>query len=157
MTELFERDCVYISNASSKEELFKEIYNKLLEKNYVNENFYEMIVERENNYPTGMDMSVVDNNLSNIAIPHTEPSTVNVTKVIPIKLKKEIEFNNMIDPSVKLNVKFIFMILNEDGGEQTNILASIMDFVTKTEDIEKMFDSNNIEFIYEFINKNFRR
>lgn len=155
MTSLFDKDCVFVSEAKTKEELFHDIYQKLLQKSFVKDNFYEMILEREKNYPTGMDMSVVDTKLSNIAIPHTEPSTVNVTKIIPIKLKNSIKFNNMIEPDKELEVNFAFMILNESGGEQTNILAQIMDFVTKTEDIGKMFESNDVNYIYNFINEKF--
>ncbi|MDY3005583.1 PTS sugar transporter subunit IIA [Anaerococcus sp. AGMB00486] len=155
MTELFDKDCIYVSDAKNKEDLFYYIYQKLLEKSFVKENFYEMILEREKNYPTGMDMSVVNPNLSNIAIPHTEPSTVNVTKIIPIKLKNSLKFNNMIEPDKEILVDFAFMILNKSGGEQTNILSQIMDFVTKTEDIGKMFESNDVDYIYNFIKEKF--
>lgn len=157
MTDLFNKDLVFVSNAESKDELFKEIYDILRDKDLVKDNFYEMIVERENNYPTGLDMSVVNDNLSNIAIPHTEPSTVNVTKIIPVKLINKLEFANMIDPDRKIEVDFAFIILNNNGGDQTNILSSIMDFVTQTDDIQAMFDSTDSDYIYNFIEKYFNK
>ncbi|WP_243344256.1 PTS sugar transporter subunit IIA [Anaerococcus sp. AGMB09787] len=157
MTDLFNKDLVFVSNAESKDELFKEIYDILRDKDLVKDNFYEMIVERENNYPTGLDMSVVNENLSNIAIPHTEPSTVNVTKIIPVKLINKLEFANMIDPDRKIEVDFAFIILNNNGGDQTNILSSIMDFVTQTDDIQAMFDSTDSDYIYNFIEKYFNK
>lgn len=155
MSELIVRENVYISDASSKEDLFKELYDKLKADDLVNDKFLQMVEEREKNYPTGMDMSLVSENLPNIAIPHTEAEACKVTRVIPVKLNNKISFNNMIDPEKELDVSFIFMILNSEGGMQTDVLAKIMDFVTKTEDIENLFGLDSEDKIYEFIEKNF--
>ena len=155
MSELIVRENVYISDASSKEDLFKELYDKLKADDLVNDKFLQMVYEREKNYPTGMDMSLVKDSLPNIAIPHTEAEACNVTRVIPVKLNKKISFNNMIDPEQELDVSFIFMILNGEGGMQTDVLAKIMDFVTKTQGIEEIFSLDSEVKIYEFIEKNF--
>lgn len=61
----------------------------------------------------------------------------------------------MIDPEKELDVSFIFMILNNEGGMQTDVLAKIMDFVTKTQGIEELFSLDSEDKIYEFIEKNF--
>ena len=155
MSELINRKNVYISEAKTKEELFEDLYKKLKADDLVNDKFLEMVKEREENYPTGMDMSLVNENLPNIAIPHTEPEACKVTRVIPVKLKEKIKFNNMIDPEKELEVSFIFMILNNEGGQQTDVLAKIMDFVTKTDDIEKMYQLDDADKIYEFIKEKF--
>lgn len=155
MSELIVRENVYISDASSKEDLFKELYEKLKTDDLVNDKFLQMVEEREKNYPTGMDMSLVSDSLPNIAIPHTEAEACKVTRVIPVKLNKKISFNNMIDPEKELDVSFIFMILNNEGGMQTDVLANIMDFVTKTQGIEELFSLDSEDKIYEFIEKNF--
>lgn len=155
MSELINRNNVYISEAKTKEELFEDLYKKLKADDLVNDKFLEMVKEREENYPTGMDMSLVNENLPNIAIPHTESEACKVTRVIPVKLKEKIKFNNMIDPEKELEVSFIFMILNNEGGQQTDVLAKIMDFVTKTDDIEKMYELDDADKIYEFIKEKF--
>lgn len=155
MSELIVRENVYISDAFSKGDLFKELYDKLKADDLVNDRFLQMVEEREKNYPTGMDMSLVSESLPNIAIPHTEAEACKVTRVIPVKLNNKISFNNMIDPEKELDVSFIFMILNSEGGMQTDVLAKIMDFVTKTEDIENLFGLDSEDKIYEFIEKNF--
>ena len=63
----------------------------------------------------------------------------------------------MIDPDKKLNVKFLFMILNDDPEGQSNILAKIMNFVTTTplNDLKAFFKSNDTVAIYNFLNKKF--
>ena len=75
MTDLIRKDNVYISDALDSDSLFEEVYKNLYAKDLVKENFLEKIKEREASYPTGLDMSVVDEKLANIAIPHTDPDT----------------------------------------------------------------------------------
>lgn len=53
MSELIVRENVYISDASSKGDLFKELYDKLKADDLVNDRFLQMVEEREKNYPTG--------------------------------------------------------------------------------------------------------
>ncbi|MGH2066973.1 PTS sugar transporter subunit IIA, partial [Aerococcus sp. L_4] len=50
----------FISHATTSEEVLKEIGLKLLKKGLVKEKFIENILEREQNYPTGLDLSVID-------------------------------------------------------------------------------------------------
>ncbi len=154
--KLFDKNNIYISDAKTKDDLFKELFYKLKKDDLVTDDFLEMVKTREKSYPTGMDMSLVDPNISNIAIPHTEPSAVKMTRIIPVKLNNNISFNNMIDPSQVLEVKFIFMILNDESGNQTNILSDIMDFVTQTPDINNLFNIDSVDEIYKFIEENFR-
>lgn len=154
---LFDENAVFVSERTQKEEVIKEVSDKLLDMGFVKEKFLENVLLREKDYPTGIDLSVVDPELPNIAIPHTESEFVNVRKVIPVHLDNEIEFNNMIDPDKKLNVKFLFMILNDDPEGQSNILAKIMNFVTTTplNDLKAFFKSNDTVAIYNFLNKKF--
>lgn len=154
--KLFDKNNIYISDEKTKDDLFKELFYKLKKDDLVTDDFLEMVKTREKSYPTGMDMSLVDPNISNIAIPHTEPSAVKMTRIIPVKLNNNISFNNMIDPSQVLEVKFIFMILNDESGNQTNILSDIMDFVTQTPDINNLFNIDSVDEIYKFIEENFR-
>ncbi|BFL73111.1 PTS sugar transporter subunit IIA [Anaerococcus nagyae] len=154
--KLFDKNNIYISDAKTKDDLFKELFYKLKKDDLVTDDFLEMVKTREKSYPTGMDMSLVDPNISNIAIPHTEPSAVKMTRIIPVKLNNNISFNNMIDPSQVLEVKFIFMILNDESGNQTNILSDIMDFVIQTPDINNLFNIDSVDEIYKFIEENFR-
>jgi len=57
----------------------------------------------------------------------------------------------MIKPTEQLEVKYLFVIVNNDGGNQTNILSNLMDFLTKKENIEKMDSSESPEAIFQFL------
>lgn len=113
--------------------------------------------EGEDKYPTGIDLSVVSPEYPNVAIPHTESEFVKERKVVPIKLKHPIAFNNMIDPSQEFEVSFLFMILNDDPEGQSNVLAQIMDFINKTPQNQLMtfFKSTSEDAIYSFLKSKF--
>lgn len=157
MKDLIDKKYIFVSKAKNKEEVFEEVYKSLYKDGLVTREFLAMVKEREENYPTGMDMSVVDGIDYNIAIPHTEPYAVKTSKIVPIQLKEEISFNNMIEPDQELKVKFLFLILNDGTDEQTDILAKIMDFVTKTKDINDLFEIYDKDKIYSFIKNNFEK
>lgn len=157
MKKLFFKDTTYVSSRSTQEEVFEEVYLDLLNKQLVTEDFLASLLERERNYPTGLDLSPVSEVLPDIAIPHTESEYVRTTRIIPIKLKNEITFHNMISPSDQISVRFLFMILNENGEAQAGMLADIMDFINSV-DKEKLcafFNLENTEAIYQFLDEHF--
>lgn len=154
---LFVEDTVYLSSKTTAEEVIKEISDKLLSEGLVKSAFYENVIGREKDYPTGIDLSVVDESLPNIAIPHTEGEFVNARRVIPVHLEHPVTFKNMIDPSSSMEVKFLFMILNNDPEGQSNILAQIMNFCTTTSpnDLGTFFKSMDTSAIYKFLERSF--
>lgn len=157
MKKLFFEETIYVSDKTTQKEVFEEVYLNLLNKQLVTENFLESLLERERNYPTGLDLSPVSEILPNIAIPHTESEYVRTTRFIPIKLKNEIIFHNMISPSDQLSIRFLFMILNDNGEAQAGMLADIMDFINSV-DKDKLrifFELEDTEAIYKFLEEYF--
>lgn len=154
---LFNEKEVFVSNASTQEEVFREVAEILYKRDLVTKDFINNLLEREENYPTGIDMSVVSEKIPNIAIPHTESEFVKARMIVPIKLNKEISFHNMIDPTKEFDVKFLFMILNNDPEGQSNILARIMDFMARTSENElvSFFKASDPKDIYSFLNRKF--
>lgn len=155
---VFCEETVFVSNQPSQKGVFREVYDDLLKKKLVTVDFFEHLIEREENYPTGLDLTLIDQKLPNIAIPHTESDYVNTTRIIPIKLTHPISFNNMIQPKTELEVSFLFMILNKDGETQSNLLATIMDFINALDQstLLHFFQLNDPKEIYTFLTNNFK-
>lgn len=148
---LIQKDLIFKENFIDLDEAFKVMSDKLLERGLVKEGYLEAIKEREKGYPTGIDLSVVEKNFPNVAIPHTESQYCNATKVVLVKLANEIVVRNMMDSNSELKVKYLFMILNSEGGEQANILANIMGFVTVKENIDSLEKAQTIEELYNAV------
>lgn len=157
MKKLFFKETTYVSGKTTQEEVFEEVYLDLLSKQLVTDDFLGSLLERERNYPTGLDLSPVSELLPDIAIPHTESDYVRTTRIIPIKLKQAITFHNMISPSDQIPVHFLFMILNENGEAQAGMLADIMDFINSVDkkDLCSFFELEDTEDIYQFLEKHF--
>ncbi|MBF8969629.1 PTS sugar transporter subunit IIA [Streptococcus sp. NLN76] len=157
MTNLFAKETVFISEALTQNDVFVEVAQALLEHGLVTEEFLSNLVEREKQYPTGLPLAPIDERLPNVAIPHTESSFVNQTRIVPVKLKHPLIFHNMIVPDEELQVSFLFMILNHDESEQSGLLAQIMDFVNRqnVEDLVEFFSFESVEEVYHYLEKNF--
>ncbi|WP_061841275.1 PTS sugar transporter subunit IIA [Tetragenococcus halophilus] len=155
---LFTKTRIYISNKKKKGDVFTEVYEDLLKQDCVTKDFLENLCEREQNYPTGIDLKPIDSGLPNIAIPHTESQFVKTSGIVPIKLNHPVDFYNMINPEEKIPVSFLFMILNQNGQEQTGLLASIMDFINSCDknELNAFFQMEDPEQLFNFLKNNFR-
>lgn len=155
--ELFNKDAIFISDQKNQSDVFKEIVPKLQKLGLVKDDFLENLLAREDKYPTGISLRPLSRQLPDIAIPHTEGKYVNTSMIVPIVLKENVEFKNMVNPPESLPVKFMFMILSKDSDIHAEILGNIMDFLSKqaTEDLIKLFNSKTPEEVYEFLKANF--
>lgn len=151
LTSLFSEDLVFIEDATTQEEVFKKIGEHLFNKGIVNEGFTEAIMEREKNYPTGLDLSPVSDEIPGAAIPHTETEYCNGKHVVFVKLNNQIEFRNMIAPDKEVAVKYLFIIINNDVDNQTNVLSGLMTFMTNVERMKKLETLKTEKEIYEFL------
>lgn len=157
--DLFSTDAVFVSDKEDKYEVFNQVYTSLYTNKYVNSEFLTNIITREGSYPTGIDTAPISKDLPNIAVPHTEGDFVNTRLIVPIKLLKPVSFHNMINPNQTFDVKFMFMILNNDPQGQANILAQIMDFMTQTpvDKLIQLFNFTDPSRIYQFLSENFKQ
>ena len=148
---LFRKDLIYIKDAEDSTKLFKIIGKELIQKRIVKDNFVDAIIEREKNYPTGIDLSVVEGQKYNVAIPHTEIEYCCDKCIVFVKIKNEIGFKNMISPDQELKVKYLFIIVNNENEAQTNILSNIMDFITNKNNMDMLEKINDEGELYDFI------
>ena len=102
-------------------------------------------------------MRPLSRELPDVAVPHTEGDYVSAQLIVPIALRNSATFNNMVNPSEALEVKFLFLILNNDPDMHSTILAKIMDFLagTSVDDLNELFNSDSNEEIYDFLENNF--
>lgn len=149
--DLFQKDLIFFEDAKTKDELFRLVGGKLLEKKLVNPGYIEAITERESKFPTGLDLGVVKAGSPNVAIPHTEVNYCNWKGIVVVRLKEEITFNNMISPDKGIPVKYAFFILNNEKNSQTNLLSYLMSFFTAEDKMSRLDSLETSEEVYQFI------
>jgi len=151
---LYNKDLILKSDARTQEEVFKEVGSFLLDKQLVNDEFIDAIIDREHNYPTGLDLAPVAEGLPNVAIPHTETEYCKTKAVVFVKLTHEVVFYNMIAPDQELKVSYLFFIINDEKTNQTNVLSNLMAFMTNEENMRTLEQKETPEEIYEFLINN---
>lgn len=156
---IFARDAVFVSDKSNQDELLKEIYDNLLDLGYVKGDFLAHIVQREHDFPTGLDTSTLGQNLPNIAIPHTEGAFVNKRLIVPVALENPVAFHNMVKPDEGLQVQFLFMLLETNPDGQAKLLSQVMNFLAKTseKDLRMFLNFKDPDAIYEYLIQNFAK
>lgn len=154
--ELYREELVLKSDARTQSELFEEVGNYLFEKKFVTEGFTQAICERESEYPTGIDLSVVADSLPNVAIPHTEAKYCKAKVIVFVKLKQAIPFKDMIKPDESLAVRYLFFIINDKKENQSTILSDLMEFITTPKHLTHLETLNTKKEMYEYLSSNQR-
>lgn len=152
-TSNFIKSAVFVSKKANQDQILTEVYEHLLKLGYVKGDFLEHVVKREHKFPTGLDTSTLGPNLPNIAIPHTEGQFVNKRLIVPVALKRSAYFGNMVKPNEKLQVKFLFVLLETNPDGQAKLLSQIMDFLAQTP-VDKLRDFLHLQdpaAIYQFL------
>lgn len=158
MSKLFSKEAVFVTDAATKEDVFKEVSDVLTASGDVKDDFYDHLLDREKNYPTALDITHVSADYPYIAVPHTEPEFVNNTKIVPIKLTNPVTFQNMSSPHKDLPVEFLFLILNADKASQVHLLSDLIVFIEAQdkEDLKQFFNTTDKEEIYNYLNTHFK-
>lgn len=121
--DLFDEELIVMEeDFSSQAEMFGVISDKLHEKDYVKNSFKEAIIQREKDYPTGLETETMK-----IAIPHTDVVHVKRPFIYVAKLKKSLPFVHMGTSDSLVNVDNIFMLGIKDPSKQVGLLSLVME------------------------------
>jgi len=121
----------------------KVLGNRLLTEGYVKDTFIDAAIQREKEYPTGIQGVEI-----NIAIPHTENTHVINPGVAIGILKEEVLFNKMDEPDERIKVKIIFLLAIKMQELHLEALKEIMNIVQDAEMIKAIcFGKDSKEII----------
>lgn len=109
LLDLIEKGGLCISQAKDYKELYKEMDQQLQSLNYVEDNFLEALLQREKEYPTG-----IEGNDINLALPHVDAIYTKQNALFIYQLKKEIPFVRMDDHQKEVEVRLVFLLLIRD-------------------------------------------
>lgn len=153
----FAQSAVYVMDGANEDEVLQKTYDQLLKGGFVKGDFLEHIIAREHKFPTGLNLDTLGKNLPNIAVPHTEGEFVNTSLIVPVALKNPVIFHSMIKPSEELEVKFLFMLLDDHPDGQAQLLSQVMDFLAKTpaDELRNFLNFEDEEAIFQFLEQKF--
>ncbi len=147
--ELFKPELMALNmQAADQIDFFSQVSDRLLEQNVVKETFKAAISERENNYPTGLQLE----NFT-VAIPHTDVVHVKEAFVAVNRLSNPIDFYQMGTDDVVVPVKDILVLGIKDPKKQVGLLAELMGAFADPSFVEKYEKAPTIEEITALINQ----
>ncbi|AKG73484.1 PTS sugar transporter subunit IIA [Salinicoccus halodurans] len=117
---------------SSQEDLFKNAAEHLVDLGYIEETYLEALVNREREFPTGLETKYC-----NIAIPHTDAPHIKHPFIYLIRLNENLKFKNMGDVNSEVAVKIVLFLGIKNPKKQISLLSDLMGKF-EDEDISKM-------------------
>ena len=120
--ELFREDLVQMKGVfANQEALFEGIFKDLLKKSLVEQTFLKAVKQREESYPTGLQLE----NMS-IAIPHTDVEHVIEPFVYVYKLEQTVRFIQMGTNDVPVDAEAVLVLGIKEPKEQVGMLSGLM-------------------------------
>lgn len=130
----------------NKEEVISELGKRMLKSGYVKNTYIDAVLEREKTLPTGLDIGEMC-----VAIPHTDSKHVNESNVAVAVLNNPVEFNNMIDPSKKVEVRIVFLLAINNPDSQVTLLSKLMSVFQNVNLLKQIRDSSTTEEVAKLL------
>lgn len=134
------------SDASTHLEVFELIAAKAHKELFVEDNFLEKIKEREETFPTGLELEGYA-----VAIPHTDPECVKEQFIAVLTSKEGIPFKRMDDASKEVKANIIFMLGLNEPHSQLEVLQQLMGVLQNKETVEKLLSFDNESDILKYL------
>lgn len=139
--------CLFNIEAKTKEEILTTMAQMLLSHGIVKQDYLTGILEREQQYPTGLLVNSIG-----FAIPHTDSSKVNQSQICFASLKHPVIFSGMTDDKEQIPVKFIFMLAMKQAHEQVENLQNLIGLFQNEEQIKLLEQCQSINQFISILN-----
>jgi PTS system galactitol-specific IIA component len=136
-------------NATSAEEIIRNLSGKLMNAGYVRGSFAEAAVSREKDIPTGLPLS----GDINAAIPHTDIEHVIKPGVGMATLTKPVVFHNMVSPEETVDVRLVFILALDQPKSQIEMLQEVAGVLQNPELVKNLMNAHNLNQVLEAFKK----
>lgn len=113
--------CLFQLEVKDQKELFQVMSEQLKNAGCVKDSFLEGITNREQEFPTGLEVNQIG-----FAIPHTDSAHVNSSQICFASLKEPLVFSDMTDKSHEIPVRLVFMLAMSQPHEQIDTLQNLV-------------------------------
>ncbi|AIW40114.1 MULTISPECIES: PTS sugar transporter subunit IIA [Paenibacillus] len=146
---VFDQDLIQLhARYDSREELIKSFGKKIEEKNYAKKGYTESLLQREIEYPTGINMGTIG-----IAIPHTNKEFVNETAIAVAVLDNSIEFEDMGGSDVTVNAEIVMVLVVKNPKMHISFLKNLTSLFQEEKFVKRFQNATNPAEIEEILLK----
>lgn len=130
----------------TREEIFKQIADLFMEKGIAKDTYYQGLIDREAEFPTGLPIGDY-----NIAIPHTYPEHYNDIGICVCVPKQPIKFCDMGDKEHELDVHVVVALALKKLDDSIKMLPSLMSFFADEDNIKALMECKEPAQVMEMI------
>lgn len=135
-------------SADDNSEVLKIMGDAMISEGYAIEGFTEALLEREKDYPTGLDVDGIG-----VAIPHTDAEYVKKEGISIAVLDHPIEFDAMGEDDCIIPVKIVIMFTVAGKEKHIDRLLQILDLIKDEKILHGLLESKNKEDVIASIQK----
>ncbi len=136
-------------NATSAEEVIRNLGGKLMYAGYVRGSFVEAALAREKTIPTGLPLG----GNYNAAIPHTDIEHVIKPGIGMATLLEPVVFHNMVSPEETVDVRLVFILALEQPKSQIEMLQEIAAVLQNSQLVNDLMNAHNLYQVREALRK----
>ena len=139
MLTVTEENVLVNVDAENKEEVIHILVDLLVKNGYVKQEYYDILVTREEQYPTGLPTGEVQ-----VAIPHGIGDGSVLKPAIAIAtLKHNVIFNNMCNKDEELSVGIVFLLALVSEHELAEDLDRVMSIFADSDSLSRLYAAKN--------------
>ncbi len=124
--------------ADNQEQLLTDFAKVLQEQGYVKDSYAKAIIEREAEYPTGLNTPGIK-----LAMPHTYPQHVIKPAILVATLQNPVAFKEMGNSTNTVEAKLIFMLAVTDPKGHLEILSKLMSIFSQEDKLLDIYNSSS--------------
>lgn len=144
LNQYIDRNLIWIDVIiDNTDQLFEIVAEKAKLLGYVHSNFLERIKIREKNYPTGLKYK---NHA--IAIPHTDPETIQKQFIAVVIPKNTLHFCLMDDPNKKEAIDIVFVLGLDNPESQLNVLQEVIAMIQDEKKVHQLITAKTINELF---------
>ena len=133
------RYLVIHGTAADSEEAIKLCGEALYKAGIVGQNFGELCVQREKNFPTGLPTEIPT------AIPHVKDEGITQNAICLLKLNGPVTFKRLDNDTEEVKTDMVFNLAIKDADEHLAVLQKMMEFLNNPEVLSKCKKLSNEE------------
>jgi len=138
-------DLILVSEeAVSRKELLNKLSRLLHSKGYVKSSFEEAVIQREDQYPTGLQTRI-----TGVAIPHADSEHVEKSALAVATLKHPVQFRAMDNPDNIIDVNIVIMMAIKKSEDQVLMLQQLMGVLQNDAALKKILNATEAEAIHD--------
>lgn len=132
--------------ANDYADVMKSVGSMVIKEGYAKDSYIDALIEREKEYPTGLDVDGVG-----VAIPHTAVDHVKKQGIAIAVLDKPVTFFQMGTDDETVEVQLIFMLAVVDANEHLDQLQTILSIIQDKTVLKKLMQTKDAKQIIEII------